>query len=323
MPDNANIPEQAAFTEAADRVRQLEDRILQLEEENGRLKEIVNTLMLGYDTVCEGNFRTGEVDFMRLGIPLFRELGLEELPPWDEILPLYVRYGVYEEDRDEVAAFMNREYLLRHLEYGRSIMKEYRNQRGVYGEVKIIRTGEDTVLVGFAEMDRAITERKAQLYTDSLTKAKNRKYYDEALSPQPCRALVMTDIDSFKCINDTYGHLCGDAALRAAADALRSSVRGSDEVVRYGGDEFLIAFRQITLEALQRRTEQMRRAVEGIRMEAYPDLPLTISVGAVYGSGTVQDMIGEADKVLYESKKRKNTVTIREYTGPEAGPGTE
>jgi diguanylate cyclase (GGDEF)-like protein len=149
-----------------------------------------------------------------------------------------------------------------------------------------------------------------KVYTDSLSRVMNRKYFDEKLSSQNCLALVIADIDLFKGINDNYGHQCGDEAIAAVASLLQSTVRSMDCVVRYGGDEFLISFKEITPDVLKQRLEQMRDAVEKIQLPNYPDVKLSMSFGGTFGDGIVSDMFSFADKALYESKKKRNCVTL-------------
>ena len=149
-----------------------------------------------------------------------------------------------------------------------------------------------------------------KIYTDSLSRVMNRKYFDEKLASQNCQALVMADIDLFKGINDNYGHQCGDEAITAVASMLHSAVRNMDCVVRYGGDEFLISFKGIAPDVLKKRLEQMRAAAEKIQLPSYPNVKLSMSFGGTFGDGIVSDMFLFADKALYESKKKRNCVTL-------------
>jgi diguanylate cyclase (GGDEF)-like protein len=157
---------------------------------------------------------------------------------------------------------------------------------------------------------KQLLEMNDKVYTDSLTQVMNRKYFDEKLVSRNSQAVVMADIDFFKEVNDNYGHQCGDAALAAVASILSSSVRGLDRVVRYGGDEFLISFKGISHEVLRNRLEQIRTMAENIRLQDYPNVRLTMSLGGTFGDGTVSDMLSFADKALYESKKKRNCVTL-------------
>lgn len=169
----------------------------------------------------------------------------------------------------------------------------------------------------FEEQKRLFEEHRTSMnekvYTDSLSRVKNRKYYDEKLASQNCQALVVADIDLFKGINDNYGHKCGDEAIAAVASLLNSAVRNMDCVVRYGGDEFLISFKGIAPDVLKMRLEQMCAAAGKIQLPNYPDVKLSMSFGGTYGDGIVSDMFSFADKALYESKKKRNCVTLVPY----------
>jgi len=282
-----------------------------LKEDNRKLKRIINALMNDYTTVMEVNFLTGDTEFFCLDDQIMSRFGLSDRSlSCDEMMALFFANGVFEEDREEVQSVFNPAYLLTHLRKGSSINRLYRNDRGIYVEIKAVRTGEKSVLFGFTNKDKEVTEQKEHLFTDSLTQVKNRRYYDDCLASQTCHALVMADVDHFKDFNDTYGHKCGDEVLTAAAGALQANVREEDTVVRYGGDEFLIAFGQITPEALQERMETIRQAVEKIRILGYPLLRLTMSFGVVFGTGRVYDMMKEADNTLYKAKEKRNTVII-------------
>ena len=163
------------------------------------------------------------------------------------------------------------------------------------------------------QQDMIITSMNEKIYTDSLSRVMNRKYFDEKLASQNCQALVMADIDLFKEINDNYGHQCGDEAIAAAASLLHSAVRSMDCVVRDGGDEFLISFKGIMPNVLKERLEQMCAAVGKIQLPSYPDVKISMSFGGTYGDGIVSEMFSFADKALYESKKKRNCVTLVPY----------
>ena len=161
--------------------------------------------------------------------------------------------------------------------------------------------------------DLIITSMNEKIYTDSLSRVMNRKYFDEKLASENCQALVMADIDLFKGINDNYGHQCGDEAIVAVASMLHHAVRSMDCVVRYGGDEFLIAFKGIMPDVLKVRLEQKCAAVRKVQLPNYPDVKLSMSFGGTFGDGIVSDMFSFADKALYESKKKRNCVTLVPY----------
>ena len=159
---------------------------------------------------------------------------------------------------------------------------------------------------------KKISEFEEKVYTDSLAGIRNRKFLDEKLVYEPCKAVVMGDIDLFKTINDTAGHQGGDVVIQKVAKMLEQSVRKNDVVLRYGGDEFMMVFFDITKEGLENKLSSIRSSLSEIRLESCPELRITMSFGGAYGTELVNNMIGSADKALYESKKVRNTFTVVE-----------
>ncbi len=180
--------------------------------------------------------------------------------------------------------------------------------------LEIVERDKDTSLAGafgkneFVNKVKNYTER---LYTDSLTKVSNRRYFDEQLSSLDMDAVAMIDVDHFKQVNDNYGHLCGDQALQKIAGVIRGSVRNEDSVVRYGGDEFVVAFPVLSEKCFRDRMEMIRESVEKVILSDYEDVKLSISIGGVVARGTVQELIGIADQELYRAKRVRNSVSIR------------
>ena len=172
---------------------------------------------------------------------------------------------------------------------------------------------DDTVFgaYGRGAFAETIASYNHKLYTDPVTDTHNRQYYEEQLSGLTQDALAMLDADDFKHINDTYGHAAGDQALRAISRKVLSCTRPTDALVRYGGDEFVICFRNIPRNAFAARLEQIRRAVEEIRLPDWPQLRLTVSIGGVYDHQTTDELVHVADEMLYRAKARKNAIEIR------------
>ena len=153
--------------------------------------------------------------------------------------------------------------------------------------------------------------RNRQVYTDSVTRVFNRRYYDDRLRGLTGEyALAMIDVDNFKQINDHFGHLVGDDALLRAAQTIRSMLRSSDELVRYGGDEFLLLFHGLPAPMLERKLQDICQAVREIVLPDYPELRLTLSVGGVYDAGRLSELVRKADLALYRAKRTKDCAVV-------------
>jgi len=163
--------------------------------------------------------------------------------------------------------------------------------------------------------DNARLEQLAQ--TDPLTQLLNRRALTERINAEMERALrydstmalLMIDLDHFKSVNDTYGHLVGDDVLRDVAQLLHDTIRTSDIVARYGGEEFLVLLPETDDEGAESFAERIRAAVEGHGFAAESlgtPLRLTASVGvAVFPAArieSVEDLFSRADAALYRAK---------------------
>jgi len=154
-----------------------------------------------------------------------------------------------------------------------------------------------------------------QAYTDSLTGLPNRRALDERLENETLRAsryqhpftLGMLDLNGFKHINDTYGHLAGDDALRQVVGSLRSSLRDTDFLARYGGDEFAIMMPETEIETAKAIMDRLARAVADncVNLPGAEQQKITISIGlAMYPVHAIsaQALLLAADQALYKSK---------------------
>jgi diguanylate cyclase (GGDEF)-like protein len=180
------------------------------------------------------------------------------------------------------------------------------------------------------------TERLRMLSThDSLTGLYNRAYFDERLYEELLRArrygrplsVAIVDIDRFKQVNDQYGHLSGDAALRAFADHLRDSVRRTDIVARYGGEEFGLILPETTGEDAQLKLDRIREAVEARtihlpRLAQALNLTFSGGVASLPGDGDrVDDLVMRADARLLAAKASGRNRVLGVPTEPRVGSG--
>lgn len=240
-----------------------------------------------------------------------------------------VDFSVAESFRESLHGWLDKEKILAAVkEHGSTSMEFYseashrwyngifltgdRNEDGslahiVYGCVDTTATKLQSLA-----QQKKISEFETEIYIDSLSKIRNRKFLDDKLVFEPCNAVVMADIDLFKNINDTYGHRVGDEAIQKVAAILEQSVRKDDVVLRYGGDEFMMVFFDITRDVLERKLSALRSDLRGITLEGNPDIRITMSLGAAVGTELVNNLISTADKALYESKESRDAFTIYE-----------
>jgi len=179
--------------------------------------------------------------------------------------------------------------------------------------VSVIAVSLITLVLGLAfslrlQDDRVHLEELASL--DALTGLPNRRMLERTLTRQiderrehdRLNGLIILDLDHFKDINDMFGHAAGDAALADLATILRFEVRGSDEVFRFGGEEFVVLLRVESLAELELATERIRKAIRGALRG--PGGKITVSLGAARHAGEThwQDWFSRADAALYLAK---------------------
>jgi diguanylate cyclase (GGDEF)-like protein len=181
-----------------------------------------------------------------------------------------------------------------------------------------IQVGRGTVIrFGFQDdLDESFHENLlSSALRDSLTKLFNKRYFLDRLDAElkfaqrhrTAVSLLLLDLDHFKKVNDTLGHLAGDAVLAAVAAALSKAVRNEDVVARYGGEELAIILRAISFDAAFTTADRLRKLVEST---AIPfdgqDLRVTVSIGvSEYPSSPakqIDELIEAADKALYRAK---------------------
>jgi two-component system cell cycle response regulator len=189
-----------------------------------------------------------------------------------------------------------------------------------------ILTDGDRVLVGQSTLlritfqDQMEQEAAKRAYEstvrDPLTKVHNRRHLDAQMKAEFAYAqrhgtdlsIIIIDVDHFKKINDSLGHLAGDEVLKGLADTLARMVRTEDMVARYGGEEFVVVARGINSANAMILAERIRSRVQGlvVRFEGKP-VPVTVSVGIATLSGgephkDIAAFFGAADGALYKAK---------------------
>jgi two-component system, cell cycle response regulator len=183
-----------------------------------------------------------------------------------------------------------------------------------------VQIGRTTILK-FSYHDRLDESFQRQMYDsalrDSLTKAYNKRYFDERLESEfrfavrhdvPLTVLLL-DLDHFKPINDTHGHLAGDHALADFAAAMQKTVRNEDVFARYGGEEFAVISRAIPLDNARKFAERLCRVTEALTItHEGTAIPLTVSIGVATwpdaSVATALELLAAADRALYDAKAR-------------------
>jgi len=185
--------------------------------------------------------------------------------------------------------------------------------------VKILQKARENLL------ERKKLKRDLELYKkisryDALTSLFNQATFSEILQAETMNArntgsnlsLLMMDIDNFKLVNDTYGHLAGDAVLAALGKILQSHLRTGDIAARYGGEEFVVLATNTSRDQAFRMAENLRKRIEDF------DFPhtgrTTVSVGctAYLAPENIRDFLQRADFALYDAKRDgKNNTKMR------------
>jgi len=162
----------------------------------------------------------------------------------------------------------------------------------------------------------AISISKAQLWemavNDSLTGLHVRRYFMAKLQDEILRtdrykktlSIIMSDLDNFKKINDTYGHTAGDRVLKAVGSYLKDSIRDVDSIGRYGGEEFIMFLPETSKKAAHVLADRLRIGVSEIKMdEKLPGVTISLGISTFPEDGkTLNELLDKADAALYRAK---------------------
>jgi len=151
--------------------------------------------------------------------------------------------------------------------------------------------------------------------TDPLTQLWNRRYIEHQLNKEFSNfqrkgnlfCIVMIDVDLFKSVNDTFGHDIGDKILVYVAQVLKSSLRISDSISRYGGEEFLIILPDTSIDEAVNLAERMRLSINQEQLEILGGGKVSISGGVATiqkGAKTAEELVKTADSMLYKAKSQ-------------------
>jgi diguanylate cyclase (GGDEF)-like protein len=192
------------------------------------------------------------------------------------------------------------------------------------------------------ELQHEITKRKELekefqklATTDNLTQAYNKMKFREIMLRELGRAerfnealsIVMIDIDRFKKINDTYGHVEGDYVLKTIADLVREKLRKVNYFVRWGGDEFVVIAIETDLEGSRILAEKARKSIENYKFDNVGKVTASFGIAQLKKGETEDSLITRADKALYKAKKNgrnrveENVERIHFYPTSKASEG--
>ena len=167
------------------------------------------------------------------------------------------------------------------------------------------------------QQSKELETLKQQVIRDSMTQLYNHHHFRQLLQSELARAqrykrplsLLFGDIDHFKTINDTFGHLAGDRVIKALATKLRMATRDSDHAARYGGEEFAVILTETTIEDAKMIAERLRSEIESMEI-TFGDKPISVTLSFGIAGLTdnkkadIDELIGRADKALYKAKEQ-------------------
>lgn len=170
------------------------------------------------------------------------------------------------------------------------------------------------------QLEAAAHELEKISVTDQLTGLYNRKYLDEAIEAEVDRAsryatkfaVIMVDIDFFKAINDTHGHLTGDKVLTTLAGTLRDNIRDIDKLGRWGGEEFMIICPETDLSGASQLAEKLRSSIEAAECSSVGKRTASFGVASYVSGEAYDDLVRRADSALYQAKEGGRNQVVAE-----------
>ncbi|MBN2655955.1 MAG: GGDEF domain-containing protein [Spirochaetales bacterium] len=176
------------------------------------------------------------------------------------------------------------------------------NQRLMDSDVDRIIGIFSNVLLLIQEKDRGF-----------LTGLHNRMYFIKIMTTMDSRAyshLAMLDIDHFKSVNDTYGHLIGDEVLIHFSGILKNSFRREDFKIRYGGEEFLVIIKETESRAVEELLNRFRKKVEAYNFPGIGNLTVSIGFSTISGTANLYETSSNSDKALYYAKEHGRNIVL-------------
>lgn len=181
-------------------------------------------------------------------------------------------------------------------------------------DIRVEKLDADTLLIS----GRVVREDGV----DALTSVYSRSYYEMHMKAGAVRGgVAIIDLDDLKLCNDTYGHDGGDKLLTAAAQVMQDAAGMDGQVVRYGGDEFLLLLPGVGENDFPAVLEDVRARIAALRLPEQSGLRLTASIGGVMARDeTVADAVLRADRLMYRAKQRKDCVILEGQAADDSAP---
>lgn len=188
-----------------------------------------------------------------------------------------------------------------------------------YFKASVIPFNDSHYIVSFHDVSATLLKEEiliSKAYHDPLTHAYNRQYFYEYIAKWSRKStkysqlgIILLDLDNFKSINDTYGHLRGDDVLITTAKAINEVTRTNDPLIRWGGEEFIILLELESSEALARVSETIRAAIASAPIDEVGYVTSSIGITLMEKSEPLEMALKRADDALYRAKKEgKNRV---------------
>ncbi|MFP4301371.1 MAG: diguanylate cyclase DgcA [Alkalispirochaetaceae bacterium] len=266
--------------------------------------------LIGFDVAKEHHVIPEESDLLRLFLEQYRCYTMEEI---EETLPGSPDLGLLNRFQPSLLVPIRSRNLINGvIVLGEKIPQDGRS-KAEYGDTEKDFLLDVALLAGIAVHNAFLFE---VTNTDLMTRLKMRHYFLTMLAEAMQRAqslgeplsVMMLDLDNFKRINDTYGHLFGDDVLREVADVVLTKVRRTDLAARYGGEEFIVLLPSTEGSRAMAIAERVRKGVASTTFEYEENrIPVTISIGvATYKpevDKTSHMLIDRVDRALYCSKR--------------------
>ena len=193
------------------------------------------------------------------------------------------------------------------------VMSRYVEIDGEPYVMEMIQNLDDSIQIdpeGYEKLVSKLAGYNEKLYTDALTGAYNRRFFEDEIKNMNDEAgVAVIDLDDFKLHNDTYGHSAGDAALTTTAYIIKKYIRKTDILIRYGGDEFLLILPAIKEHIFRDKLKLIQEKIHDAVVPDYEKMQLSVSIGgAMFHEGKIEDAVVSADRQMYMAKNYKNMV---------------